>query len=147
VRRALTGVAAVAALALTLSGCGRGGDSATKAFCDDYREVADDLEGVTPEDAEAVDEGLRKLEALDPPDEIKDEFEQIVELVRKANEMAQRVDMHDPEQVAQAQRVFADSEEELAAASAKVGDFLSENCGIEPPAGSGTGDSDANASD
>jgi hypothetical protein len=147
VRRALTGVAAVVALALVVTSCGRGGDSATKAFCDDYRQVADDLEGVAQNDADAMDEGLRKLDAMDPPEEIKDEFEQIVELVRESNEMSKSVDMQDPEQVSQAQQVFADREEELAAASAKVGDFLSENCGIEPPSGSGVGASDAGASD
>jgi hypothetical protein len=128
----------VAALVLVLSGCGRGGDSATEAFCDDYRQVTDDLEGVAPANADAADEGLRKLDALDPPEEIKDEFEQIVELVRKANDMAKNVDLNDPEQVSRAQQAFADQEEELAAASAKVGDFLSENCGIDPQ-GSGDG--------
>jgi hypothetical protein len=138
VRRALTGGAVVAALVLVLSGCGRGGDSATEAFCDDYRQVTDDLEGVAPANADAADEGLRKLDALDPPEEIKDEFEQIVELVRKANDMAKNVDLNDPAQVSQAQQAFADQEEELAAASAKVGDFLSENCGIDPQ-GSGDG--------
>jgi 23S rRNA A2030 N6-methylase RlmJ len=138
VRRALTGAAVVAALVLVLSGCGRGGDSATEAFCDDYRQVTDDLEGVAPANADAADEGLRKLDALDPPEEIKDEFEQIVELVRKANDMAKNVDLNDPAQVSQAQQAFADQEEELAAASAKVGDFLSVNCGIDPQ-GSGDG--------
>jgi hypothetical protein len=138
VRRALTGGAVVAALVLVLFGCGRGGDSATEAFCDDYRQVTDDLEGVAPANADAADEGLRKLDALDPPEEIKDEFEQIVELVRKANDMAKNVDLNDPAQVSQAQQAFADQEEELAAASAKVGDFLSENCGIDPQ-GSGDG--------
>jgi hypothetical protein len=134
VRRALTGVAVVAALAL--AGCGRGGDSTTDAFCHDYRKVADDLEGVRQNDADAVDEGLRNLAALDPPDEIKDEFDQIVDLVRRSNDMAKQVDMSDPAQVSQAQQAFADQEEELAAASTKVGDFLSENCGIEQPSGS-----------
>jgi 23S rRNA A2030 N6-methylase RlmJ len=138
VRRALTGGAVVAALVLVLFGCGRGGDSATEAFCDDYRQVTDDLEGVAPANADAADEGLRKLDALDPPEEIKDEFEQIVELVRKANDMAKNVDLNDPAQVSQAQQAFADQEEELAAASAKVGDFLSVNCGIDPQ-GSGDG--------
>jgi hypothetical protein len=138
VRRALTGGAVVAALVLVLFGCGRGGDSATEAFCDDYRQVTDDLEGVAPANADAADEGLRKLDALDPPEEIKDEFEQIVELVRKANDMAKNVDLNDPEQVSRAQQAFADQEEELAAASAKVGDFLSVNCGIDPQ-GSGDG--------
>ena len=88
VRRALTGVAVVAVVAGALTGCGRGGDSATDAFCDGYRQVANDLEGVAPDDAGAVEEGLRQLEGLDPPDEIKDEFEQIVELVRESNKMA-----------------------------------------------------------
>jgi hypothetical protein len=140
VRRALIGVAAVAGLVLALSGCGRGGDSATttSTFCDDYRKVSDDLEGVEENDADAVDEGLRRLDALDPPDEIKDEFEQIVELVRESNERAKQIDMTDPEQVSEAQQVFAGRQEELAAASAKVGDFLSEHCGIDPPAGTGT---------
>ena len=140
VRRALTGIATVVALVVVSSGCGRGGDSATKAFCDDYRQISDDLEGVAPADADAVDEGLRQLDALDPPDEIKDEFNQIVELVREANDMAKQVDMQDPTQVSQAQQAFADREEELAAASAKVGDFLSENCGIDLPSGSGGSD-------
>src|SRR5262249_1886939 len=127
--------------------CGRGGDSATKAFCDDYRKVSDDLEGVASDDTDAVDDGMRKLDALDPPDEIKKEFQQIVDLVREANEMAKSVDMQDPAQVTAAQQHFADKEEQLAAASAKVGDFLSENCGIDPPSGSGVGANDAGASD
>ncbi len=146
VRRALTGVALVAALMLALAGCGRGGDSSTKEFCDDYRKVADDLEGVGQDDADAVDEGLRKLDALDPPDEIKDEFEQIVELVRESNAMAKNVDLRDPAQVSQAQQLFADQEEELAAASAKVGDFLSENCGIEQPSRSDAGSTSTSTS-
>jgi hypothetical protein len=140
VRRALTGVAVAAVLAGALTGCGRGGDSATDAFCDDYRQVADDLEGVAPDDAGAVEEGLQRLEGLDPPDEIKDEFEQIVELVRESNDLAKSVDMNDPEQVSQAQERFADREEELAAASTKVGDFLSENCGIDQPSDAGASD-------
>jgi hypothetical protein len=131
-RRTLIALAVTGSLVL-IAGCGDGdgnGGSAA-AFCSDFQKLQDDMANVDTNDQEAIDEGFRRLEELDPPEEIADEYRQIVELAKDANDAAQDIDLGNAEDVAKTQQEFAQREQELEAASQKVDDFLTNECGID----------------
>jgi hypothetical protein len=129
-RRTLVGLTAVAALLVGACSDGDSGSSA-EAFCKDYKDLNKDLAGVDSSDPEAVAAGFRQLDALEPPEEIADEYHKIVDLAKDAMAALNDLDRNDPEAVAKAQEQFADRQEELQGASDKVQKFLAEECNID----------------
>lgn len=129
-RRTLIALAVTGSLVL-IAGCGDGDGGSSAAFCSDFQKLQDDMANVDTNDQEAIDEGFRRLEGLDPPEEIADEYRQIVQLAKDANDAAQDIDLKDPAAVAETQAEFAQREQELEAASKKVDDFLTNECGID----------------
>lgn len=130
-----TFIALAAAGALALSGCsdsdsgdpnadessadgGSGGN-----FCDDFKaleeRLADDPEAAA--DPEVV---LEAFEELDPPDEIADDFDAMLEASRNIAD----VDQSDPEAMADAQAEIESATE----AQERVSAYLDEECGISP---------------
>jgi hypothetical protein len=129
-RRRVVGLAAVPALLLTAAACGGddddgesggggGGDSA--AFCEDARDVTSRIAELDPTDEEAFDEALDSIRGLEPPDELADDWNTLVDAFERIAEMT-------PEEQANVdQDEFAEAEE----SSERVGTYLEEECGID----------------
>ncbi len=140
-RRTLIGLAAAGLLLVT--GCSdsdddtastggeSGGESSgggtTEEFCTEFQAL-DDQFSENPEAASDPDQVIAALEGLDPPEEIADDFETVLEVSRQTAE----VDIEDPDAVAEAQELGASAAE----ANQRVSTFLQDECGIE----SGSGD-------
>ena len=93
------------------SGGGGGGDSA-EAFCDDIQAL-DDRFSEDTEAANDPDQVLEALESLDPPEEIADDFQTVLDANRQA--------IDDPEST--------EGLEEAAEAQVRVSNFIQEECG------------------
>ncbi|HEX5947283.1 MAG TPA: hypothetical protein VFY82_13440 [Acidimicrobiales bacterium] len=135
-RRTFIALAAAGALALT--GCSdsdSGDPNADDAsadggsggnFCDDFQALderfADDPEAAA--DPEVV---IEALEALDPPDEIAEDYDVMLEASRNTAD----VDQSDPEAMADAQAEI----EAAGEAQARVFAYLDEECGVTPGGG------------
>ncbi|HEX6570202.1 MAG TPA: hypothetical protein VF015_13600 [Acidimicrobiales bacterium] len=141
-RRTLIGLAAAGLLVVT--GCSDsdsgGGESAsgggsTDDFCADFQALEDRFAD-DPEAANDMEQVVGALDDLDPPDEIADDFRDVLDAY------GQFVDVNpdDPDAVEQAQAVS----EDVAAAEDRVDTFLQDECGIgaTPDGGSG-GDTSA----
>jgi len=138
-RRTLIGLVAAG---LLFAGCsdsdddgGGGGDEASggdsDSFCSDFQALEDQF-AEDPE-AGAVQDTIREaLEELDPPDEIADDFEQVLEVFRQTAD----VDLEDPEAQADAQELA----EGAAEAQERVSTYLEDECGIEPGGSGGEGE-------
>ncbi len=137
-RRTLIGLAAAGLLAVT--GCSDsdsgGGDAAssgggsTEEFCADFQAL-DDRFSEDPEAANDTDAVLEALEELDPPEEIADDFQTVVDVTRQTAD----VDVEDPEALAEAQELS----ENAAEANERVGTFLDDECGVDTGSGSSGG--------
>ena len=119
----MAGVAVVGLL--MAAGCGDDDDStsseATETFCDGFNEINDEFSDINPvADPGALEDALDMLRDLEPPEEIADEYERVLEGFEALTE----IDITDPEEVAQVQEDFADAEE----AFNTVGDFVEEEC-------------------
>lgn len=121
----------MAVAALALAGCGdddtggggRGGASGTgeSAFCGGLTAVYQDL-GAGQDVDITTDEGLAAiddLQALDPPDEIADDFRTFVEFLETAATQGQATD---PDLVA-----------EWTAATERLDTYAIDECGMTPP--------------
>lgn len=137
-RRTLIALAAAGLLAAT--GCsdsdsGGGeaasGGSSVDAFCDAYDELNERF-SADPEAAADMDEVIGAFEDLDPPEEIAEDFDLVLEVARESVET-------DPEDT-EAVEDLESMSEEASAADERVGTFISDECG---PAG----DDDDGASD
>ena len=119
-------VAGVAVVGLLMAaGCGDDDDStsseATETFCDGFNEINDEFSDINPvADPGALEDALDMLRDLEPPEEIADEYERVLEGFEALTE----IDITDPEEVAQVQEDFADAEE----AFNTVGDFVEKEC-------------------
>jgi hypothetical protein len=129
-RRTLIGLAAAGLLAVT--GCSDsenedGGAAASDGgsageFCDGF-EALNDRFAEDPAAASDPVQVLDELESLDPPDEIADAYQKVIDVSRQSSE----VDIEDPEAVEEVQQLgeeAADAEEDVAA-------FLQDECGID----------------
>jgi hypothetical protein len=129
-RRTLIGLVAAGLLAVT--GCSDsenedGGDAASgggsaSEFCDGF-EALNDRFAEDPEAASDAGQVLDDLESLDPPDEIADSYEKVIDVSRRSSE----VDFEDPEAVEEMQQLG----EEAAEAEEEVAAFLQDECGID----------------
>jgi hypothetical protein len=136
-RRTLIGLAAAGLLVAT--GCsdsdsgggddsagGDSGGSAAEGFCADFQEL-DDRFSEDPEAAADMDQVLGALESLDPPEEIAEDFDLVVEVARQSAD----VDPEDPEAMAELESLS----EEAGEAEQRVGEFIDQECelgGDEP---------------
>lgn len=143
-RRLLIGLTAAAVL--LVAGCsdgdgggvaGKGSGGSAAEFCKEFKDLNKDLDKVDSSDSKAVDEGFKKLDALDPPAEIADEYHKIVDLSRDAMNALKDIDANDPQAVAKAQAKFADRRQELQGAARKVRTFLDQKCHIDTGTTSG----------
>jgi hypothetical protein len=124
-------VAAALVAAAALPACGGGDDdSATESFCEDYRALEDDLADVDIDDPEAATEAFDRLAELDPPGEIADEFQAVVQLNQEIYAAGEGVDPSDPEAAAELQEQLSDRAAELEEESQAVEGFLTEECGV-----------------
>lgn len=126
-RRFVAGLAVVGLL--MAAGCGDddGGASSEEIseFCDGFNEINEQFSDINPvADPEALDEALDMLRDLEPPAEIADEYETVLDGFEALSE----IDINDPEEVAQVQEEFADAEEAFNA----VGDFVEDECSSRP---------------
>ena len=122
-RRFVAGLAVVGLL--MAAGCGDddGGASSEEIteFCDGFNEINDQFSDINPvADPEALREALNMLRDLEPPQEIADDYETVLE----GFEALAETDITDREAVAQVREEFADAEE----AFNTVGDFVEEEC-------------------
>jgi hypothetical protein len=124
-------MAGMAAGALLIAACGGGGDSnSVKAFCSEYKKVEADLADLDGSDPDAVDAVFDRIHDLDPPDEIKDEFQTMTDFNRSVYTASQDIDLSDPDAAAQLQQELTDRAENLNEDSDKVNEYLSEHCGV-----------------
>jgi hypothetical protein len=130
-RPSLIAGAGAAVAALMIAACGGGGGSGdVEAFCSEYEQVEEDLAQLDDSDPDAVDAVFDRIDDLDPPDEIKDEFRKMIEFNRTVYAASQEVDLDDPEAADRLQQEFTDRAEDLNEVSEKVNDYLMENCDI-----------------
>jgi hypothetical protein len=124
-RSAAAGVLAAAAL----TACGSdGGSSATESFCEEYRQIEEELAEVDFEDPAALSEAFDRMSELDPPDEIADDFRAVVELNREVYSAGDGVDLSDQEAATELQEQLSERATDLEDESQNVDEFLAEEC-------------------
>lgn len=128
-RRVLIALAGAGLLAVTAcSDSDSGGENAaggsTEQFCADFEELEERYADDPEADADAI---IGDLEGLEPPDEIADDFQQIIDVSRETAD----VDFNDPDAVAEAQ----ETSQQAAGAQERVGQFLQDECDIDPSGG------------
>ncbi len=129
-RRTLIGLAAAGLLAVTGcsdsenedGGAAASGGGSAEDFCGDF-EALNDRFAEDPEAASDAEQVLDGLESLDPPDEIADAYQKVIDVSRQSSE----VDFEDPAAVEEMQALG----EEAADAEAEVTAFLTDECGID----------------
>jgi hypothetical protein len=121
-RRFVAGVAVVGLL--MAAGCGGDDDStsseAIDEFCDGFNEVNDQFSDINVTDPGALDNALDMLRDLDPPEEIADEYEKVLEGFERLSE----IDITDRNAVAEVQEDLPEAEE----AFNTVGEFVEDEC-------------------
>ena len=121
-RRFVAGVAVVGLL--MAAGCGGDDDStsseAIDEFCDGFNEVNEQFSNINVTAPGALDNALDMLRDLDPPEEIADEYEKVLEGFEKLSE----IDITDRNAVAEVQADLPDAEE----AFNTVGEFVEDEC-------------------
>jgi hypothetical protein len=124
-------IAGAVAAALVIAACGGGGGSGdVEAFCSEYKQVEQELAQLDDSDPDAVDAVFDRIDDLDPPDEIKDEFRAMIEFNRTVYTAGQEVDLDDPEAADRLQQEVTERAADLDEVSRKVNDYLLENCDI-----------------
>jgi hypothetical protein len=128
-RRTLIGIAAAGAL--LVAGCGgddddsgteanEGGD--TQAFCEQFQSY--DQQFSETEDA-SEDEIIRAIQSLDPPDEIREDYDTLLQgLTELSVGASTTIDTSDPA----AAQEMQDRVNEYTQASSNIQDFLEANC-------------------
>jgi hypothetical protein len=122
-RRFVAGVAVVGLL--MAAGCGGDDDDSTSSeaieeFCDGFNEVNEQFSNIDVTDSSALEDALDMLRDLDPPEEIADEYETVLEGFEKLSE----IDLTDQDAVAQVQEDLPEAEE----AFNTVGEFVEDEC-------------------
>jgi hypothetical protein len=123
-------IAGAVVAAMTIGACGGGGSGDVEAFCSEYKQVEEELAQLDDKDPDAVDAVFDRIDDLDPPDEIKDEFRRMTEFNRTVYAASEDIDLNDPDAAAQLQEEFTEQAEELDEVSDEVNDYLSENCDV-----------------
>jgi Asp-tRNA(Asn)/Glu-tRNA(Gln) amidotransferase C subunit len=121
-RRFVAGAAVVGLL--MAAGCGGDDDStsseAIDEFCDGFNEVNEQFSNINVTDPGALEDALDMLRDLDPPAEIADEYEKVLEGFEKLSE----IDITDRNAVAEVQEDLPDAEQ----AFNTVGQFVEDEC-------------------
>jgi hypothetical protein len=121
-RRFVAGAAVIGLL--MAAGCGGDDDStsseAIDEFCDGFNEVNEQFSNINVTDPGALEDALDMLRDLDPPAEIADEYEKVLEGFEKLSE----IDITDRNAVAEVQEDLPDAEE----AFNTVGQFVEDEC-------------------
>jgi Asp-tRNA(Asn)/Glu-tRNA(Gln) amidotransferase C subunit len=122
-RRLVAGVAVVGLL--MAAGCGGDDDDSTSSesieqFCDGFNEVNERFSSIDVTDPGALDNALDMLRDLDPPEEIADEYQTVLDGFQKLSE----IDITDQNEVAEVQEDLPDAEE----AFNTVGQFVEDEC-------------------
>jgi hypothetical protein len=122
-RRFVAGVAVVGLL--MAAGCGGDDDDSTSSeaieeFCDGFNEVNEQFSNIDVTDSSALEDALDMLRDLDPPEEIADEYDTVLEGFEKLSE----IDLTDQDAVAQVQEDLPEAEE----AFNTVGEFVEDEC-------------------
>lgn len=98
-----------------------GGGGGGGGFCDEASQLFQTTSGLDP------NEQLDAADALEPPDEIADDWNKLIDGSREAAESTEDFDPDDPE----ASEQFQQDYEELMAATTNVYTYLGEECGLE----------------
>ena len=93
-------------------------------FCGDFQDLEESYAEDVDEDPEVV---LDELDALEPPDDIADDYQQLIDALRETNTL----DPASEEDVARAQEIAEETQE----ANENVSTFLAEECEIDTSAG------------
>jgi hypothetical protein len=122
-RRFVAGVAVVGLL--MAGGCGGDDDDSTSSeaineFCDGFNEVNEQFSDIDVTDSGALENALDMLRALDPPEEIADEYEKVLEGFERLSE----IDITDRDAVAEVQEDLPEAE----GAFNTVGEFVEDRC-------------------
>jgi Asp-tRNA(Asn)/Glu-tRNA(Gln) amidotransferase C subunit len=122
-RRLVAGVA-VAGL-LIAAGCGGDDDDSTSSesieeFCDGFNEVNERFSEIDVTDPDALENALDMLRDLDPPEEIADEYQTVLDGFQRLSE----IDITNQNEVAEVQEELPDAEE----AFNTVGQFVEDEC-------------------
>jgi hypothetical protein len=119
-------VAGVAVVGLLMAaGCGDDDDGASseeiEQFCDGFDEINDEFADINPvTNPEALQEALEMLRDLEPPEEIADDYDMVLDGFEALSE----IDLTDREAVARVQEELPAAEEAFNA----VGAFVEEEC-------------------
>jgi hypothetical protein len=121
-RRLVAGVAV--AVLLMAAGCGGDDDSTSsesiEEFCDGFNDVNERFSDIDVTDPDALENALDMLRELDPPEEIADEYQTVLDGFQRLSE----IDITDQDEVAEVQEDLPDAEE----AFNTVGQFVEDEC-------------------
>jgi Asp-tRNA(Asn)/Glu-tRNA(Gln) amidotransferase C subunit len=122
-RRLVAGVAVVGLL--MAAGCGGDDDDSTSSesieeFCDGFNDVNEQFSRIDVTDPGELENALDMLRDLDPPEEIADEYQTVLNGFQRLSE----IDITDQNEVAEVQEELPDAEE----AFNTVGQFVEEEC-------------------
>jgi hypothetical protein len=122
-RRLVAGVAVVGLL--MAAGCGGDDDDSTSSesieeFCDGFNEVNERFSEIDVTDPDALKNALDMLRDLDPPEEIVDEYQTVLDGFQRLSE----IDITNQNEVAEVQEELPDAEE----AFNTVGQFVEDEC-------------------
>ncbi len=143
-RRALAG-SMIMVLALA-AGCGDddgggGGGGSTESFCaemesleEKYGNVFSEADSFDPTDTDAFNELIGDLRDADPPAEIAEDWNNVIDAFQFFADAFEGLDLNDPEALAELEELSAEIEErtgDIEAAGERVNSFLEEECGID----------------
>jgi len=121
--RRVLGLAAVPALMVGFAACGDDDDSAGGGFCDQAESLNETFDEIDDPTSEQFGDALDRIRAMDPPEEIADDWNQLV----TALDGLEDIDLENPDPEALA----ALDTDEMQQASDRVDEYMSEECGIE----------------
>jgi uncharacterized membrane protein YccC len=106
-----------------------------ESFCRDVpaliSDITDDLQDVQTDPASAIgalDEAVSRMEAVQPPDDVTDEWERLVAVWRDLRDLLGRADLSDPQANADLAPELVELQPELVDAGGAVDDWGQANC-------------------
>ena len=119
-------------------------------FCTEAAQINERItSSLTESDSDSLSENLKTISdeigAVEPPDEIADDWNSLADALGQAAEALDGVDLTDPDEAAKAQAQLGELQTELGDAGTHVETYLREQCGIDTD-GSESSDSAAPSS-